>query len=67
MRILSYADLRAKGIRFSRQWIRKLVVAGKFPGPIELGEHSTGFVETEIDDWIARRIHKRDNRRAQPT
>ena len=30
-KILSYGDLPAKGIRFSRQWIACLIKAGKFP------------------------------------
>jgi prophage regulatory protein len=60
MRVLSYSDLNAKGIRFSRQWIHQLVLAGKFPKPIKLGEATTGFVESEVDQWIAERIRERD-------
>jgi prophage regulatory protein len=60
MRVLSYGDLKNKGIRFSRQWIAKLIGAGKFPRPIQLGEQSVGFIETEVDEWIAARIRDRD-------
>jgi prophage regulatory protein len=61
MRVLSYGDLKNKGIRFSRQWIVKLIASGKFPRPIQLGEQSVGFIETEVDEWIAARIRDRDH------
>jgi prophage regulatory protein len=61
MKVLSYEDLgAAKGIPFTRQWIHKLVKAGRFPKPVRLGENTTGFVESEIDSWIAARVRERD-------
>jgi prophage regulatory protein len=60
MRVLGFLDLKQKGIRFSRQWIAKLVARGKFPAPIKLGEQSVAFVEAEIDEWLAARIRERD-------
>jgi prophage regulatory protein len=62
MRVLAYGDLKAKGIRFSRQWIVKLVALGKFPAPIKLGEQSVAFVEAEIDEWLEARIRERDKK-----
>jgi prophage regulatory protein len=60
MKVLSYPDLKTeKGIRFSRQWIAKLIKAGQFPAPIKLGAQTTGFIETEIDGWIQARIRDR--------
>jgi prophage regulatory protein len=59
-RILSYEDLKSKGIRFSRQWILSLSQRGKFPKAIRLGEASTGFVEDEVDAWIEALIQERD-------
>jgi hypothetical protein len=35
-RILTQEGLRAKGIRYSRQHIRRRVVAGTFPAPFQL-------------------------------
>jgi prophage regulatory protein len=65
MRVLSYGDLKAKGIRFSRQWIHQLVNRGEFPAPINLGEQSVAFVEEEIDAWLASRIRDRDAKPVQ--
>jgi prophage regulatory protein len=62
MRVLACGDLRGKGIRFSRQWIVKLVALGKFPAPIRLGEQSVAFVEAEIDEWLEARIRERDEK-----
>jgi hypothetical protein len=33
---------------------------GKFPRPIQLGQHSVGWVEDEINDYLHRRIAERD-------
>jgi prophage regulatory protein len=61
MKVLSYPELKTeKGIRFSRQWIRKLILAGQFPAPIKVGLASNGFVEAEIDAWIEARINERN-------
>jgi prophage regulatory protein len=30
------------------------VKAGTFPAPIKLGRRASGWLESEIDDWIAR-------------
>ncbi len=31
-----------------------------FPKPVQLGDNSVGFLEEEIDEWIARRAAMRD-------
>jgi prophage regulatory protein len=61
MKILSYPELRTeKGIRFSRQWLAKLVADGKFPAPVKLGAATCGYVESEIDAWLKARAAERD-------
>jgi prophage regulatory protein len=61
-RLLSYEDLKDKGIKFSRQWILQLMKEKKFPQTIALGTgHSVAFIESEIDSWIEERIAERDN------
>lgn len=32
------------------------ISAGTFPAPITLGARSVGWLESEIDDWIALRV-----------
>jgi predicted DNA-binding transcriptional regulator AlpA len=53
-RLLAFRDLRElKGIRFTRQWIDRLVKLGRFPKPIRPGggQHKA-WLEREIDAHI---------------
>ena len=40
----------------SRSTIYLRVAKGTFPAPISLGARAVGWIESEIDDWIARQI-----------
>jgi predicted DNA-binding transcriptional regulator AlpA len=61
-RLLSYPQLKTeKGIGWSRQWLGVQIAAGNFPKPIALGAMTRGFVEAEVDDWIAARMRDRDS------
>jgi len=44
----------------SKSSIYRLAKAGEFPQPIKLGERSSGWLESEVDQWIADRIEQRD-------
>ncbi|WP_141557375.1 helix-turn-helix transcriptional regulator, partial [Xenorhabdus cabanillasii] len=37
-------------------WIYKLIGDGEFPKQVKIGPRSIAFIESEIDNWIARRI-----------
>jgi prophage regulatory protein len=60
IRVLSYEELKARGIRFSRVWIAKLIRENKFPRPINIGVSHVGFVESEINEWLAAKVRERD-------
>jgi predicted DNA-binding transcriptional regulator AlpA len=60
IKILSYEDLKGKGIRFSRQWLVVLQKQGKFPKTVNIGSAHVGFVESEIDEWLNNLIKTRD-------
>ena len=53
MRMLTYEDLRGRGIPFSATHIHYLVKRGQFPCPIKFGYSTKRWVESEIDAWIA--------------
>lgn len=40
----------------SRSSIYKFVTAGTFPRPVQLGPRAVGWVESEVNEWIDRRI-----------
>jgi prophage regulatory protein len=41
----------------SRSSIYADVKAGRFPRPINIGPRAVGWVEDEIDDWLADRVN----------
>lgn len=41
----------------SRSTLYNRMAAGEFPSPIALGARSVGWVESEINGWIAARIN----------
>jgi prophage regulatory protein len=50
----------AEELNVSVQQIYKLVSKGRFPKPIKLGERGSGWLTSEIDDWLQSRIDARD-------
>lgn len=61
MRLLSYEDLKAKGVPYTKGHLWRMIRAEKFPKPVKLGEARNAWVETEIDEWIKDRVVARDN------
>jgi len=37
---------------------------GWFPRPVKLSERASGWIESELDDWIAKRAAERDRSRS---
>lgn len=59
MRLLDFASLDAKGIKFSDTHIWRLIRAGDFPKPVKIGNR-LHWVEEEIDEYIADKLAQRD-------
>lgn len=59
MRILSKSAAAAK-VNYSVPHIDKMSRDGRFPKKVQLGPNKIGFLETEVDDWIADRVRERD-------
>jgi prophage regulatory protein len=56
-RALRYEQLKSeKGISWSRQYIRRLEKAGKFPHHFNIGPQTIAWLESEIDAWIEERV-----------
>ncbi|MCX5542590.1 AlpA family transcriptional regulator [Paraburkholderia sp. CNPSo 3076] len=41
-----------------RSTIYKKVAAGEFPTPIKLGTKASGWLESEVEDWLAEQIRR---------
>jgi predicted DNA-binding transcriptional regulator AlpA len=65
-KFLSYGNLLALGIRFSRVHLRRLELAGLFPMHVKLGgnsmQTSTAWIEDEVIAWQESRIAARDRK-----
>ena len=58
MNILRKRDVASK-VGLSAVHIMRLVKVEKFPEPIRLGPASIGWIENEVDQWIADRASLR--------
>jgi prophage regulatory protein len=64
-RIILYPDLKSKkGIAHSKTQLWRLERMGKFPKRVSLSPGRHGWVEAEIDRFIAERIAARDEKAA---
>jgi prophage regulatory protein len=58
--LITYRDLKAKGIPYSKPHIWRLERAGKFPKRVPIGPARYAYLEAEIDDHVAALITARD-------
>jgi predicted DNA-binding transcriptional regulator AlpA len=56
-RLIGDAEIRQKGIKYSRVHRNRLIDAGRFPKPVKGAGKANAWVESEIDAYIAGRIH----------
>ena len=61
-RLLTYKDLKAIGISFSREHLWRLEAAGKFPRRLYLSTQKVVWLEDEILAWLAERAAERETR-----
>jgi hypothetical protein len=52
LRLLSQDDLRAKGVDYHPNHLRKLWQRGDFPKPIHLSPRRIAWNEQAVDEWI---------------
>jgi predicted DNA-binding transcriptional regulator AlpA len=61
MRLLTFVELqRQKGIPYCRDHLRRLVKAGQFPQPIELGARRIAWAEDEVDEHLEKLVAQRN-------
>jgi prophage regulatory protein len=63
-RLISHDDLKSKGIGYSKVHLWRLEKAGKFPRRVPIGASRYGYVESEIDEFVAGLIAARDAKAA---
>ena len=60
MRIISKRQLKEL-VLYSPQHVARLEKAGQFPKRVQLGPNRVGWVESEVLDWLDRRLADRDD------
>lgn len=63
--ILRLDDVKSR-TGLSRSTIYVRIAEGEFPKPILLGPRAVGWLDTEIEDWVARRIRATRARVSDP-
>ncbi|WP_338548941.1 helix-turn-helix transcriptional regulator [Roseovarius phycicola] len=58
MRILSKRQLKEL-VLYSPQHIARLEKAGKFPKRIQLGSNRVGWLESEVHEWLQKKLAAR--------
>src|SRR5262249_20348812 len=59
-KVLSVADLHARGISYSKVHLWRLCKTGAFPKAVKIGAEKLAWVESEVEDWITSKIAARD-------
>jgi prophage regulatory protein len=54
-KILRLPSVKAR-IELSRSTIYLLISKGEFPSPISLGERAVGWLEEDINNWLAEKV-----------
>lgn len=62
VRLLCFADLKAIGIRYSREHLWRLERENKFPRRIYLSPQKPVWIEEEILNWLQERMNERADR-----
>jgi prophage regulatory protein len=61
LKLITFQDLGPKkGVPYSRDHLRRLTKSGKFPKPVAVGDHRIGWIEREVDQWLAGKLQARD-------
>jgi prophage regulatory protein len=60
MKVLDYDALVERGIKYSKPHLWRMWNAGEFPRPFKISRSRNGWLETEIDAWLEKRIAARD-------
>jgi prophage regulatory protein len=64
--LLSYERLRERGVEYSRTHVRRLEKRHEFPQHVQIGPNRIGWIQSEIDQFLAQRVARRDAARTSP-
>ncbi len=59
-RFLRFPEVKER-VGFSRSQVHLLINQGKFPAPIKLGARASGWLESEVINWVNKKISQSRN------
>ena len=59
IKLLDYAALQERGIRYSKPHLWRLWTAGKFPKPFKLSASRNVWLECDVNAWVKGRLAER--------
>ncbi|EXU75506.1 helix-turn-helix transcriptional regulator [Erwinia mallotivora] len=59
IKLIRLSDVMKK-TGFKKSWIYLLISQGDFPPAVKIGSRSVAWLESEVNEWIAGRIGKRE-------
>jgi prophage regulatory protein len=59
-RLLRYDELKDKGVVWTRMHLDRLEKAGRFPRRVHLSQRTVGWIEDEIDAFLAAKLAERN-------
>ena len=59
-RLMRRPEVLAK-IGLASSTLYEMTAAGEFPAPIPIGRQAVGWLESEVDAWINKRVELRDS------
>jgi prophage regulatory protein len=65
-RVLRWPELKER-IGLSRSHVHSLISRGTFPKQIKLGDRASGWLDSEISDWLEQRITESKSNNSNPT
>jgi prophage regulatory protein len=63
MKILRLPEVLIR-VGYRRSKVYALIKENRFPRPLDLGPRAIGFLESEVNAWIADRVKERDQQLA---
>lgn len=58
-RVIRFPEVKRR-VGYSRMHVDRLEKDGKFPKRIRLGENSVGWLESEVNAWLAAKVEARN-------
>lgn len=57
--LIDLDDIKALGVKFSKTHLWRLIKNGAFPSPVSTGRKRRTWLKSDVEEWLASKIHER--------